>query len=374
MREKHIFNFAYCLLVGGVCLGFSQKDISLEITVISSLLLACILGVILLLDLLNRIKWLSILLSVITIGGAIAVFGEVMLPFAGVLVIQTAGKIEDNLIHKVISVIIIILSGFIFWPPVPIVLIVILSAVPPFFIQWILQRLEICHEMLTSRSEENELLREQLADQRRMAQNMEHAARLHERNRLAVRIHDELGHGVSGSIILLEGAMLSMDKQPEKAKDAVAAAAENLRGAVDHIRTTLKEERTKQSEIGLAQIAARLSRFQADYPAIKTSLDTEGELGEITPLIWICVHENLSEALTNLLKHSDATMFSVLISVRNKLIKVQFKDNGKSGDFKIGMGLSAMEERCALCQGRCFFSTESRGFAIVMTFTQSKIE
>ena len=371
MREKHIFNFAYGLLVGGICLGFSQKDISMETIIISSLILACILGVILLLNLWNQIRWLPILLSVSAVVGAIIVFEEWMLPFAGVLLIQIADTAANNLAHKVFSGMIIILLSIIFLPQMQIILIIVLSVVPPFFIQQILQRLEICHEMLTGRSEENELLRRQLIDQRRMVQNMEHAARLHERNRLAVRIHDDVGHGISGSIILLEGAMLSLEKQPEKSKEAMAVAVENLRESVDHIRATLKEERTKRSEVGLAQIAAELSRFQADYPGIETRLETEGELGEITPSIWICVHENLTEALTNLLKHANATMFTVSISVRNKLTKVQFKDNGKSGEFKIGMGLSAMEERCALCRGRCFFPAGTRGFTIVMTFTQA---
>jgi signal transduction histidine kinase len=102
---------------------------------------------------------------------------------------------------------------------------------------------------------------------------------------------------------------------------------------------------------------------------------------ELPPYLWACICENMTEALTNMLKHSNADLFRVEIANKNKLLRVEFSDNGKqrharTGGTEIGasekavqgIGLAGIEERCALCYGRCFFEKREDGFHITMTF------
>jgi signal transduction histidine kinase len=112
----------------------------------------------------------------------------------------------------------------------------------------------------------------------------------------------------------------------------------------------------------------------------------------------------MTEALTNTLKHANADLFRVEIANKNKLLRVEFSDNGgqrhaktestvtqngermvRIGDEGVhpdpdrnpndasekaaqGIGLAGIEERCALCYGRCFFEKREDGFHITMTF------
>jgi signal transduction histidine kinase len=208
---------------------------------------------------------------------------------------------------------------------------------------------------------------------------MSHISKLEERNRLASRIHDEIGHGMSGSILLLEGADAVMDTDPRAARATMRRVIENLRGSTDKIRTVLREERSAAVEVNLARIRAGLATFEADHPHINTGLTIDGDTENVQGQIWSCVMDNMTEAMTNTLKHSDATSFSVSVTSSNKLLTVEFADNGASDtergderDFseesQRGMGLQNMEERCALAYGRCFFRRGRSGFRVVMTF------
>ena len=143
---------------------------------------------------------------------------------------------------------------------------------------------------------------------------------------------------------------------------------ENLRGSVDSIREALREERPVRHVAGMAEINEALEKFSVTYE-IKTDFDLDGDAEKITPQIWICLRENLTEAMTNTVKHSEADSFSFKISVYNKIIKAEFSDNGKStSPFKKGIGLEAIEERTADCGGSCVFRKSGSGFEILNIF------
>jgi signal transduction histidine kinase len=228
-----------------------------------------------------------------------------------------------------------------------------------------------------------EELRERIGSRDRLANSIAHISRLEERNRLAARIHDEIGHGMSGSILLLEGADAIMDSDPEAARATMRRVAGNLRGSTDTIRAVLREERSAASEVNLARVKAELTSFEAAHPNIRTELITDGDQESVAGQIWTCVMDNMTEAMTNTLKHSDATSFKVSVTNSNKLLRVEFADNGAAADTaggaarrftdftedaRKGIGMQNMEERCAFAYGRCFFRQNNDGFRVIMTF------
>lgn len=189
-----------------------------------------------------------------------------------------------------------------------------------------------------------------------------------ERNRFSARIHDKLGHGISGSIILLEGVKASMGSNPAQAEKCLETAIENLRGSVESIREALHEERPRRYLAGMTELKEMLQRFSLVHE-IKTDFSVKGDSDKITPQIWSCLQENLTEAMTNTMKHSDAEIFSLHISVYDKMIRAEFSDNGsKSESFEKGIGLEAIEERTVQCGGKCLFQNSGKGFMIINIF------
>lgn len=232
----------------------------------------------------------------------------------------------------------------------------------------ILLRLEAMQRQLYNKGEEIAELKERISAVTEYSRAIKTAAAAEERSRFAVRIHDKLGHNISGSIILLEAARLCIDSDPAQAKQCIATASDNLRQGVDEIREALRQERPTAAYRGKADINGILSEFGAKYDK-HTEIVINGNADKIGFVHWGCISENLKECLTNTLKHSDADSFGVYITVMNKIIRCEFKDNGcLAAEFKKGMGLTSIEERTAAAGGRAAFLSSNDGFRVLMIF------
>lgn len=212
------------------------------------------------------------------------------------------------------------------------------------------------------------VIENKLHKMREYAKTVETTAIMEERNRFASRIHDQLGHNISGSIILLEATAMSMDKDPQGAKKNVLLVTENLRKGVDDIRMALRQERPSRNHMSINEIKKELEHLSVTYGK-EATLDTEGDLNKISLPIWLCMTDNLKEAITNMLKHSTGDRFHMKISCLNKLIRVEYHDNGSCGeDVRPGIGLSSIEERTAACGGTALYKGGYDGFTIITIY------
>lgn len=213
-------------------------------------------------------------------------------------------------------------------------------------------------------------LQEKLSAMQIYARTLQEATAAEERSRFAARIHDKLGHSISGSIILLEAAAMTVEKDPQGAKRSMEQVADNLRHGVDSIREDLRQERPGADRLGLQELKRALEEFQLTYGR-QTHLETEGNMEIVTAPVWICIQENLKEALTNTLKHSGGSRFTLRIQVLESAVRVEYADNGSCGEGIVpGIGLQAIEERTAVCGGRCVFCGGQSGFRIILIFSR----
>lgn len=339
--------------------------------VISVLSFACVFVLELLIDRLWKRKSLLLLTISASIIACFYIEIELIFPLFLILVLHLLELILSRDMYYQISTIALILLFYIF-PSVnlnimllsiALIIMVIFSRLVIIKLEDYIHRNEILQERITR-------LESKIVDLNGLMKTLKTTASLEERNRIAARIHDEIGHGISGSIILLEAAMLQMKDNHNKAAGSVDKAILNLRESVDEIRTALREERTDKSLLGIHDITAILEEFKVRYN-IFTKLKTTGDLTNITLDMWACIHDNLKECLTNVLKHSNATEFILNIQVFNKIIKVEFKDNGRTTNQEIekNLGLEAIEERVVNCKGRCFFVKDETGFCVTNIFT-----
>jgi len=267
-----------------------------------------------------------------------------------------------------ISVSAALLSALIFAPSDDMLVVSMVLTAAGAFARVIVCKLEYYRELTEEQRKAVSLQKGKISELKAYSKTLRETAALEERSRFSARIHDKLGHGISGSIILLEGARLNMKNNPEQAEKCLGTAIENLRGSVDSIREALHEERPKRHIAGIAEFKEMLESFAVTYDK-KTDFSAEGDIQKITPQIWNCLKENLTEALTNTVKHSDADKFLFHIRIYNKVIRAEISDNGSNTDsFTKGMGLEAIEERTADAGGNCIFQNGSAGFQIINVF------
>jgi len=193
---------------------------------------------------------------------------------------------------------------------------------------------------------------------------MLYLSQIEERNSIAQKIHDKVGHTLAGSIIQLEAAGLILDKDREKAKDIVANVTANLKEGMENIRKTLRAIKPAPEQLGVNRLKLILEEFTKDTN-IRTYFSYTGSLEVISHLQWKIIIDNVKEALTNALKYSDATRIDVKLEVMNRLIKAEVIDNGKGAfTIKKGMGLSGMEERTENAGGNLIIDG-SGGFSVI---------
>lgn len=197
-----------------------------------------------------------------------------------------------------------------------------------------------------------------------LARSSETAARLEERRRIAVAVHDQLGHTVTGSLMQLEAARLDLRDDPDAAEGSLLRAEDALRRGMDAIRTSLKAIKPAHDEIGLGAIERAVYEFEQGS-RFSASLDVQGDAAAIPASIWTVMLANLNEAFTNCAKHSTGSRVSVEIAVLNRVTTFGVRDDGRvpAGRVRQGMGLQGIEERTARTGGQVIVDA-SRGFML----------
>jgi len=94
----------------------------------------------------------------------------------------------------------------------------------------------------------------------------------------------------------------------------------------------------------------------------KIDWDTVSEIKKTT------LYRVLQELMTNMKKHSEATLVALVFSNTNKKIKIDYTDNGKGCDLKKQNGLLNTENRIETIKGTINFeSQKDNGFKATIT-------
>lgn len=292
------------------------------------------------------------------------------LPLAALTAAQIADSGTEETIFWEITAVCTFLLILLLRPPAEIILLTIALLLLFGAMRFLNRKILTLTNRCTEQSAELAAQRKKLSGIKEYVRSVRSTAALEERSRFAARIHDELGHNISGSIILLEGAKYLIAADPERAQAAMQTAIDNLRGGVDSIRKALHEERPNRTGLGLSELKMMLEEFSTSYN-IETALETAGDLEEVSVHLWLCIKENLTETLTNTLKHGRASKFTLSIRMYNRALRVGYKDNGVcSGRFSKGLGLEAIEERTAANGGNVLFRSSMEGFSVTTVFLQ----
>jgi Signal transduction histidine kinase len=185
-------------------------------------------------------------------------------------------------------------------------------------------------------------------------------ATLTERNRIARDIHDNVGHLLSRCILQI-GALLAVNKD-EATKENLSLVKSTLSEAMDSIRASVHDLHENSIDLQ-TEIQKLIDNFK--FCSIKLHYDIEAKLEKNIKYCFIAVTK---EALSNTIKHSDATEVSVIIREHPALYQLIIQDNGSKATYNIenGIGLKNITERVAAVGGNVNISTD-KGFRIFIS-------
>ena len=185
-------------------------------------------------------------------------------------------------------------------------------------------------------------------------------ATLTERNRIARDIHDNVGHLLSRSILLI-GALLTINKD-ESTKENLKLIKDTLSEAMDSIRSSVHNLHEKSVDLQ-TEIQKLVDNFK--FCRIKLYYNVETNIEKNIKHCFIAVTK---EALSNIIKHSNATKVLVTIHEHPGFYQLVIQDNGSNCNYNSenGIGIKNINDRVNSVGGNLNISTD-KGFRIFIS-------
>ena len=215
--------------------------------------------------------------------------------------------------------------------------------------------------------------RSSTSERRRSAQ-----AAAEERARIARELHDVIAHNLSVIVIQAGAAQRVLDEQPDAAREALQQVEVTGRVAMTEMRRLLGVVRRGDDEPltvpqpGVASLATLLDDVRA--AGLTVTLRTSGDDRPLPPGVDVSVYRIVQEALTNTLRHAQATRATVDIRYLPASVEIEIVDDGHGAtDARWdtgggGYGLAGMRERAGLFDGAFEAGPRSSGgFAVRVT-------
>lgn len=173
-----------------------------------------------------------------------------------------------------------------------------------------------------------------------------------ERLRIARELHDVLGHNISSINVQAGAALHGIRKRPEDAEAALRAIKETSKETLRELRATLGVLRQVDER---APTAPTAGLRQLDELVRRTGLDVTRRVshGDLPVEVDLAAARIVSEALTNVSRHSAAGSARLTITEESGKIAITVEDDGPSAVFTggSGYGVQGMKERAAALGG-----------------------
>lgn len=163
-----------------------------------------------------------------------------------------------------------------------------------------------------------------------------------EREEIARDVHDVLGHSLTVITLKAELAQRLLEIDPARAGAEMEAIAQLSRASLAEVRSTVTRLRVPDfsGEIEGAGRALQTAGIRAELPEAQSALAVAGVNAKL--FSWV-----LREAVTNMVRHSDANAARVRLSVTG----LDILDNGVGVGDARGNGLTGMAQRVAASGG-----------------------
>jgi signal transduction histidine kinase len=185
------------------------------------------------------------------------------------------------------------------------------------------------------------------------------AAVAEERARIARELHDVVGHAVSVMTVQASGVRRLLKPDQEREREALEIVEQTGREALAEMRRLVGVLRRPEEAPALAPQPSlqHLDRLvqQASDAGLPVDVQIEGQHTELPAGVDLTAYRLVQEALTNAVKHANATRAEVVVRYGADAVELLVTDNGTGvSDGKAesgGHGLVGMRERVAVYGG-----------------------
>lgn len=197
----------------------------------------------------------------------------------------------------------------------------------------------------------------------------------HELDRLRRDLHDGLGPGLAGILIRADLLAQLMTRNEVGARQMLGELRQEAAAFMAELRRVLADREPVELDGhdlagGLAALAERMGASSGDRLAV--TVEVADEVAALDWAVQVAAFWIVKEALTNVVKHADATSCVVRLRVDDGL-RLSVVDNGHGGLGAAGIGLTSMRTRAAELGGRCDVTDTGGGVAVTAHLPEGQV-
>jgi two-component system sensor histidine kinase DesK len=201
---------------------------------------------------------------------------------------------------------------------------------------------------------------------RKANEEVEHLAKVAERERIARDLHDVLGHTLSVITLKSELAGKLIDRDPARAGKEIREVEEISRQALSEVRDAIRGYRSK----GLvAELAHAKSTLETAGVAVQCDAASTMTLPAMQESVLSLA---VREGVTNVVRHAQARSCRLRIEQENGSCRLEIHDDGQGFSTVEGNGLRGMRERVEMLGGT-LERTNRSGTMLIITLPLKEI-
>jgi PAS domain S-box-containing protein len=199
-----------------------------------------------------------------------------------------------------------------------------------------------------------------------------------ERRRIARDLHDSTGQDIVALATMLDqlrGSIPSSERKSRRLLSECKALAERCIREVRTLSYVLHPPML--DEAGLADAIRDYVDGFTERSGIQVELELSPRVGRMARDVELALFRVVQESLTNIQRHSGSPQAKIRID-RNSHLTLEISDRGRGASasvprgkdeprFKVGMGISSMQERVKLIGGRLEIDSTSHGTTVRVT-------
>ena len=184
-----------------------------------------------------------------------------------------------------------------------------------------------------------------------------------ERSRIARELHDVVSHAISVTVLQARGARRTLEVDPAAARAALDAIEQTNTAALGDMRRLLAVLRDTEPDgrdgdahapqPSLAHLDSLVAQVRGS--GVPVDVEVSGDDRDVPPGVDLSAYRIVQEALTNVLKHAEASPTRIRLDYGEDALTVTVVDAGNptSGAARdqVGHGLIGIRERVAVVGG-----------------------
>jgi len=198
-----------------------------------------------------------------------------------------------------------------------------------------------------------------------------------ERKRIASELHDETGQALTGLGLGLRGLSEIIPINPQKAVQQARQLQSLTTQSLYELQRLVSGLHPPQlDDLGLAAALRWYAGETTSRFGIKVDIVSQGQQVMIPNDMSIVLFRIVQEAITNVVRHANATRVTILLNYSEEEINLQIEDDGRGfhvvealdkGSERPSWGLLGMKERATLIGGSCeILSEPSKGTIVIV--------